>query len=606
LNLPDDEQPKKRRKLSFTSVLSLPSSPIKKDRLFSSSQEDGQHAADENQDAFGLDTDEEEDDDRPRTAKAFPPRLIPYRAISSSAAALSKRLGSRTKITEANDSTLWQHEASNFYSSPEDVYAYNRRSHSLPFCAAGFKTVPLVAVGDEDGSVRIHDASADARVPYQQVFITMHPHDNAIMDLELSSDDALLATASGDQSCRIVDMKTQIATHTLVGHTGSVKRIQFQPNSGDNVLATCSRDGSVCLWDLRCAKAQGSTVFRDLKREPTTFLETSRETNPTNQMREAHTSWDRRQRGVRPPRHSDRQAVPARYDFAVTTCAFVGASRPHLLATASENDAIIKLWDTRTSYKRGRPVPVSATLEPRSHETHRQFGVTSMTVSTDGSRLYSLCRDQTVYAYATAHLVVGGAPEMSPSSTHPFRQSRSSGSGLGPLYGFRHPSLRLQTFYDKLAVRHRTQDRTEMIATGSSEECAVVFPTDERYLNKVTATAPEENTGLPSRSRSAAAARTRSSVLSKSWPAKPVDADDCPIYHHGTALVNGHRKEVTAVAWTHNGNLVTTADDYTTRLWREDAGRARSLRLNVDRDVGRHQCGWADVRPGFDDDEDED
>lgn len=596
------QHPNKKRKLSFSSIPSLPSSPIKKDAVPNSqiSQQDAEIkrlVPDHNSDFECFDT-EEEDEGSSSASRKYPPRLIAYRSVGSSAAALHKRLGGRERIpVEGNDSQLWQHETANFYSSSEDFYAYNRRFASLPFCVAGFKTVSLVAVGDEDGSVRIHDVSNPA-IPYSDVFLTMHPHDNAIMDMELSPDDALLATASGDQTCRIIDMKKQISTHTLIGHTGSIKRVQFQPGSGNNVLATCSRDGSICLWDLRCAKATGSTMFKQLRRESEQFLSGSREVSAVNEIRDAHTSSDshRVPTGRRPP-----GPVSARSDFAVTTCAFISESRPHLLATASENNAIIKLWDMRTSYKQrsGKPNPISATEQPKSHENLRPFGVTSIALSTDGSRLYSLCRDHTVYTYSTAHLALGSAPEMSLTSSRPYRQSRQTGHGLGPLYGFRHPSLRLQTFYDKLAVRHRAEDQTEMIATGSSEECAVLFPTDERYLNRAA-----RRQHLVAGSRPSRLARSASSI--SIGPPQSAEEGHCPIYYHGTALVNGHRKEVTAVAWAQNGNLVTTADDYTTRCWREDADKARGLRLNAERDTARYVSGWAQVRDGYDDDEDED
>ena len=71
------------------------------------------------------------------------------------------------------------------------------------------------------------------------------------MDLAFSSDDFLLATASGDQTARIIDMRTQQTTHVLSGHTASVKQVRFQPGN-EHVLATCSRDGSIQLWDMRC------------------------------------------------------------------------------------------------------------------------------------------------------------------------------------------------------------------------------------------------------------------------------------------------------------------------------------------------------------------
>ncbi|KIX08572.1 uncharacterized protein Z518_03228 [Rhinocladiella mackenziei CBS 650.93] len=595
-----DEQPNKKRKLSFTSLSSIPSSPIKKDSIYPSGQETSAEGKDKENDL--CDTGEEDEEDESCAGSTFPPRLVPYRALSSSASILSRRIEGRKTVTETNDSSLWQHETANFYSSPEDSCLYEAPIHqlsALPFSAASFKTVSLVAIGDEDGSVRIHDA-VDPTLPFNKIFMTLHPHDNAVMDMELSPDDSLIATASGDQTCRITDMRTQVPTHTLIGHTGSVKCVQFQPGSGNNVLTTCSRDGSICLWDLRCARAKGSSLPKIFPSSSALMIGEGREVNPVNHIRDAHTSCDRfhHVKGKR-----QRNAVSARYGFAIMSCTFISESRPHLLATASDNDAAIKLWDMRTSYNKrsGRPTPVSVTLEPQSHENHRQFGVTSIAMGTDGSRLYSLCRDHTVYAYSTPHLVVGGAPEMASSSSHPFRQSRSAGQGLGPLYGFRHPALRLATFYDKLALRQRTEDKTEMIATGTSEGCAVIFPTDERYLNMSTQRPPLPTKNGVGQGRDLP--RETSNLPLLSGVTVESDRDSCPIYHHGAGLVNGHQREVTAVAWALNGNLITTADDCTTRCWREDADRARALRLNTDRDLMRNQSGWAEVRDGYDDDE---
>jgi WD40 repeat protein len=71
------------------------------------------------------------------------------------------------------------------------------------------------------------------------------------MDLVFSPDDERLATASGDQSSRIIDVRTQKTTFVMQGHTTSVKQVRFQPGSNNSILATSSRDGSVQIWDTR-------------------------------------------------------------------------------------------------------------------------------------------------------------------------------------------------------------------------------------------------------------------------------------------------------------------------------------------------------------------
>ena len=199
--------------------------------------------------------------------------------------------------------------------------------------------------------------------------------------------------------------------------------------------------------------------------------------------------------GIQPKHHindahlgrlrTHKNAYTGRSDFSVTSLSFIDPTRPHLFATASESDSVVKLWDMRSSHRfKRKTVPISCTAEPQSHAIHRRFGITSMGVSTDHSRLYALCRDHTVYAYSTTHLILGSAPEFT-SSSKPFEANKSqpeAKTGLGPLYGFRHPSLQISTFYPKLAVRCATDSHPEVIAVGSSDDCAVLFPTHPRYL----------------------------------------------------------------------------------------------------------------------------
>src|ERR1700748_78449 len=103
------------------------------------------------------------------------------------------------------------------------------------------------------------DTAPDFRAGFSKPHLIFQPHAaNAIMDLAFSSDDSLLATASGDQTAQIIDVRTQSAVFALCKHTSSVKQICFQPGN-DKVIATSSRDGTVQLWDLRCSGASVNT-----------------------------------------------------------------------------------------------------------------------------------------------------------------------------------------------------------------------------------------------------------------------------------------------------------------------------------------------------------
>ncbi|KAL8859954.1 MAG: hypothetical protein Q9178_003502 [Gyalolechia marmorata] len=524
-----------------------------------------------------------------------------------------------------------QYETADFYTTPKDRHLCDNlgdpTEHAIPFCTASCNTNSLVAIGDEEGGIRLLETAKTGKPHFNKAYLTFRPHTNAILDLAYSPDDLLLATASGDQSSQIIDMPTQQAIHTLAGHTSSLKQVLFQPRSS-SVIATSSRDGSVRLWDLRCkgsdtpihtirVSMDGSSTINSSSKKmtysrcvdaiigahssripPAPSMSKAAESSATNDV------------------PSKSETPSRRGDASITALAFLPTG--HLLLTASEADATVKLWDLRSTYSHRRnthPIPLSSTRQPQSHTKYRHYGVTSMALSGDSARLYTLCRDSTVYAYSTAHLILGHAPELAPSEANMcIRKSRFSRSiekeGAGPLYGFRHPQFIASTFYVKLAVRPAKEDRSELLAVGSGSVggCAVVFPTDERYMRKPSylhrydgvsnvdtrdvATATENALPTPP-----------SSVSKKSLPyssSRPTDT--IPIYNHGTPLVRGHENEVTALNWAHGGELVTVSDDFTSRCWREDIERSRDLRMGGESEGRRWGCGWADVVEGWDDD----
>ena len=72
----------------------------------------------------------------------------------------------------------------------------------------------------------------------------------------------MLATASGDQTIRVWDMRPQQpeAVATLRGHKGSVKAVEFRPHSR-NQLVSGARGGDVILWDTRTSSGQAMSVL---------------------------------------------------------------------------------------------------------------------------------------------------------------------------------------------------------------------------------------------------------------------------------------------------------------------------------------------------------
>ena len=587
--------PKKKRKLSFHSPSSsLPSSPVRRVGFLSSSQEIPQDHEEEQPSTKEDEIDSEASTDiEEGPGVASEVAIKPYRTKGSSASVLSHRLGGRPSKLRTSGQDLYLHETSNFYSTATDINVDNgppptglpNRILSLPFCATSCHTNPLVAVGDEEGHVRLIDSADEYADKFSQSYLVIKPHDNAIMDLEFSEDDNLLATASGDQTCHIIDVKAQRSVWALTGHTSSVKKVQFQPGSA-HMLATCARDGAILVWDTRenHPSRPAHTVQSAITQDVSSI-------QPKNTISDAHLGRLR----------THKNAYTGRSDFSVTSLSFVDPTRPHLFATASESDAIVKLWDMRSTHRfKRKTVPLSCTAEPKSHEIHRRFGITSLGTSTDHSRLYTLCRDHTIYAYSTSHLILGSAPEISPASK-PFDPRKSqieNQTGLGPLYGFRHPSLQVSTFYPKLSVRRATDSHPELIAVGSSNDCAVLFPTQPRYLTPSARKLPSIQSDSTHRPRLLRMDSQSASLnfIYRRWKDSVNDgAGRIPIYYHGTPLIKGHNKEVTAVSWSSEGNLITISDDFGTRCWREDGEKARKLRRPQEGEAERWGCGWADV-----------
>ncbi|KAK4631121.1 Cell division cycle protein cdt2 [Fulvia fulva] len=467
-------------------------------------------------------------------------------------------------------------ETANFVTTPSDMHPF--RGAALPFCTAACNTNSLIAVGDEEGSVRLIDSASSAQ--FSASHVKFRVHHNAVMDIAFCSDDYVLATASGDQTARVVDMYSQQTVSILQGHQSSVKQVRFQPGN-DNMVTTSARDGTVRLWDLRASGRSAVQSFRD-------GVDRGEEMEPqTMTSQELHVGYGHRST-------TRKYEMDERNELSITSFQHLPHGRSHLIVTASEVNASVKIWDLRNAgFGQRNASPLASTPLPETHRGTRHYGINSMALSGDGARLYTVCRDATVYAYSTNQLALGYVPEMS-SGPSRRRMMKDPKAGLGPLYGFRHPNLRIGTFYIKAAIRPAKGDHGEMLAVGNTDKCPILFPTDERHLPKperIYEDAEEDEDDLPT----AAPSFPRSSGTTPSTGLQ--------VHEHGTALVRAHNKEVTSLAWTTNGNLITVSDDFSARCWREDAAKARELRGMGEVGGGRWRSGWADVRLEWDEEE---
>lgn len=420
-------------------------------------------------------------------------------------------------------------------------------------------------------------------------------HDNAVMDLDFSHDDARLASACGDRSGRILDTRTQtVAVDLGGGHWDSLRQVAFQPgDAGGNVLATSDRAGRMQVWDLRCssraAQCFSAAAGGEARRRPGDGGPGAPAPAPARTVNTIENAHERTVQG-------------STTSASVTALQWLPPARHHLLLTASEANASIKLWDTRWVKPRrhAAETPLAATPEPATH-AWRSYGITSLALGADAARLYAVCKDSTVYAYSTNHLVLGHAPELLDGAA---KRRPAGARGLGPLYGLRHDWFRVASFYVKCAVRPAAGG-PELLAAGSSDACAVVFPTDERHLRAAWAARREPRPpGAPAASPWLPSPPTPPGSGPPGACAAAAAAAALPLLRAGTALVRGHAREVTTLSWSHDGKLVTASDDHVVRHWQRDAARARHLRLVGEFGGERHQAGWADVGDDWDRDDD--
>lgn len=77
-----------------------------------------------------------------------------------------------------------------------------------------------------------------------RVVRTLSGHSRAVLHCEFSEDGEILATCSADTSVLLWNVLTGEPLRSLQGHTAEVTSCCFY----ENILATCSKDKTVILW----------------------------------------------------------------------------------------------------------------------------------------------------------------------------------------------------------------------------------------------------------------------------------------------------------------------------------------------------------------------
>ncbi|CAI4210437.1 unnamed protein product [Parascedosporium putredinis] len=407
--------------------------------------------------------------------------------------------------------------------------SFKNGSNLIPFSLAttSHQGTVVTAVGDEEGYVRFITRKDDGELAPKYFW---QAHANAIMDLDWSPSGTHIATAAGDRSARVLDVNSQTLLFNLTGgHDSCLRQVKFQPgNVGGHILATSDRTSRIQIWDTRYKKSVSKIPEEVFVQPDGTVLSESTSScfgEPIN------TVWS-------------------------------GHYRKHDSNLASV-----------TSLQDDKPKPLAYTAQPMDH-IRRPYGITSMALNTDASRLYAVCKNGTVYAYSTSHLILGHGPELAT----------------------------LETPAPETAATSRASPPSTASATTVSRCWPSVAPTtapsSSPPMNAPSAPAgPSTPPTPPPQASPPPFAGSRLPYASAFLPViRPLlPAARTPVVRNGVALVEGTSREVSSVKWTADGQLVSISDDYSVRFWSADADKARFLRNCGDFGGERFNAGWADV-----------
>lgn len=95
-------------------------------------------------------------------------------------------------------------------------------------------------------------------------------HSNSIFDFEWCFSDNKILTASGDMTSLLLNYEygSNITNETLLmGHTKSIKNVK-QAFYDENIIASCGRDGTIFIWDLRTTEKRLCTKSCDSLKTP--------------------------------------------------------------------------------------------------------------------------------------------------------------------------------------------------------------------------------------------------------------------------------------------------------------------------------------------------
>ncbi|KTW30087.1 uncharacterized protein T551_02031 [Pneumocystis jirovecii RU7] len=312
-----------------------------------------------------------------------------------------------------------------FYSRPQDQFLIeNDGVLNIPFAVSFSNNYSFFCVADELGYVYLID-STKKDIPINNS-LKLKCHDNAIFDISWSYDDKLLASSSGDQTARVLDVSTQKFVAILSGCASStLKQVSFQKND-PNILATCSRNGKILIWDLRSCSFKPSSES----------IQT-----PVVSISNAHGKI----------KHHSRRSKLSPISNSVTSIQWL--HRKNLLASACDANSLISIWDIRFCSQKF--IKLYESKPAISIRSKRDYGITSLAMPSSGSTFYGLSKDNYIYAYSSI------LPEE-------------------PIGSFTHPQLVVKSFFVKISC---SRDG-EFVGCGSTNSKVIIADTASMTQNK--------------------------------------------------------------------------------------------------------------------------